>query len=275
MWRRALSEAKSHPHMLSVCTNKTQLEQFVDANKQLDTVQKGLADYLETKRLAFARFFFLSDGDILQILSQTRNPLAVQDHLSKCFEAITELEFEDDLEITAMRSKEGEEVEFLNPMYPEGNVETWLGKVETCMFESVRQQTILAIEDYKQTHRKEWVLKWAGMCVLCVAGVFWSKQVEDAIEAADIRGYLDQSTAELMDLTDLVRGKLDKLQRLTLGALITIDVHARDVVEGLIKSRVSSVSDFEWVSQLRYYWRDDVYVDMVQARCARAAQSVP
>jgi len=265
MWRRSLQEAKSHPHMLAVCTNKTQLEQFIDANKQLDTVQKGLADYLETKRLAFARFFFLSDPEILQILSQTRNPLAVQDHLIKCFEAITELEFQDDLEITGMMSKEGEYVEFKDPMYPEGNVETWLGKVEKCMFDSCREQTVQAMEDYKATPRKDWVLKWPGMGVLAVAGIFWAKQVEDAIDAANIQGYLDQSQAELLDLTALVRGKLDKLQRLTLGALITIDVHARDVVEGLVKSNVSSISDFEWVSQLRYYWRDDVYLDMVQA----------
>ena len=266
LWRRALGDAKARPHMLTVCTNKAQIEHFVEANKQLDTVQKGLADYLETKRLAFARFFFLSDGDILQILSQTRNPLTVQDHLGKCFEAITLLEFEDDLQIVAMESKEGESVRFKEPMYPEGNVESWLGKVEQCMFQSVRETSFLAIQDYEATPRKEWVLKWPGMTVLCVGGIFWSKEVEAAIEAHDMAGYVTKSTDDLLDLTDLVRGKLTKLQRLTLGALITIDVHARDVVENLQHANLQTIGDFEWVSQLRYYWKkDDVYVDMVQA----------
>lgn len=39
-----------------------------------------------------------------------------------------------------------------------------------------------------------------------------------------------------------------------MGALITIDVHARDVVRYMVQSQVCSVTDFEWTKQLRYYW---------------------
>jgi hypothetical protein len=49
-----------------------------------------------------------------------------------------------------------------------------------------------------------------------------------------------------------VRGKLDHLARCTLGALIVIDVHARDVVEMLIQAKITSQLDFEWTSQVCY-----------------------
>jgi dynein heavy chain len=40
-------------------------------------------------------------------------------------------------------------------------------------------------------------------------------------------------------------------------ALITLEVHARDVIDRLIKAGTTSVLDFQWVSQLRFYWTAD------------------
>lgn len=114
----------------------------------------------------------------------------------------------------------------------------------------------------------------------CLADESWASFVcstEPLLDAAGegatyctryvVQAYLDRCNSDLMGLTDLVQGQLTEAERLTLGALITVDVHASDVVRELQEAGLRQTSDFEWVSRLRYYWRDDVYVDMAQVRC--------
>ena len=54
-----------------------------------------------------------------------------------------------------------------------------------------------------------------------------------------------------------IRGSLDKLVRLVIVALITTDVHARDIIEELHERNVISTHDFLWQQQLRYHWNVD------------------
>lgn len=42
--------------------------------------------------------------------------------------------------------------------------------------------------------------------------------------------------------------------RLKIVALVTIEIHARDVLEKLYKSGLMDVNSFDWISQLRFYW---------------------
>lgn len=98
--------------------------------------------------------------------------------------------------------------------------------------------------------------------------VHWTAEVEEAMIKEGVAGvskYLQKLDAQLLETVKQVRKKLTKLQSITLGALIVIDVHAKDVVENLKIANIDDTNAFEWISQLRYYWEgDDCRVKCIQ-----------
>lgn len=111
-WRQAVGQARVQRAVFKVCTSEGYLDKFRDANASLDKIQKELRSYLELKRSKFGRFYFLSNDDLLSILSETKDVEKVQDHLRKVFENIARLTFDADKKIVAMNSVEGETVSF-------------------------------------------------------------------------------------------------------------------------------------------------------------------
>ena len=109
----------------------------------------SLEDYLETKRSAFPRFYFLSNDELLEILSQTRDPQAVQPHLGKCFDAIAKLDFQNMTEMHAMiGAGKPERVQFTEPVIAEGPVEHWLLAIESMMRSTLYDIVRKALKDY-------------------------------------------------------------------------------------------------------------------------------
>lgn len=102
-----------------------------------------------------------------------------------------------------------------------------------------------------QVKRTEWVLKWPGQVVIAGCQTYWTSEVTEALENNRLKEGYEVLLSQLDDLRNLVRLDLKKIERMTLSALIVIEVHARDVVAKMVEENVSNANDFEWISQLR------------------------
>ncbi|KPI89108.1 putative dynein heavy chain [Leptomonas seymouri] len=313
-WRRIIGNAHAQPNVLEYCMGTSKLlDHLREANRLLEEVQRGLNDYLADKRQTFPRFYFLSDEELLEILSQGKEVRRIDSNISKLFENIQQLQWNNVCpkryrkesisntdanavgdnsteaaatggetaganknndepvsaaaaaatapvdsvadSITGFYSMEGEYIPAVTPVVPLGNVEEWLKLVEKMMVDSVHAQVKGAVEAYLSTRRSEWVLRWPAQAVIAVAQIYWTQGCEEALttkgQVGDFAKVLDR---QLRQLVEVVQSPLTAVQQINMGALITIEVHAKDTVDNMLADSVSNIQSFEWIKQLRFYF---------------------
>ncbi|XP_073968245.1 dynein axonemal heavy chain 17-like [Bombus fervidus] len=68
-FKKLLKEMLSNLNIVKATNRPKLLDKLEELQVQLNFCEKALADYLETKRLIYPRFYFISAADLLDILS--------------------------------------------------------------------------------------------------------------------------------------------------------------------------------------------------------------
>ncbi|XP_073817376.1 dynein beta chain, ciliary-like [Musca autumnalis] len=250
------------------------LEQLL---KLLLLCEKALNDYLETKRLAYPRFYFVSSADLLDILSNGNNPKMVCKHLTKLYDSMGSLTLIPNTKLArGMVAKEHEEyVPFLENCDCSGKVEVWLNRVTDKMRDTLRDQFRRAVISYEDKPRHQWIFDWPAQPALVTTQIWWTTETNDAFAKVQqryenaLKDYNKKQVMQLNHLINLLLGDLTAADRQKICTICTIDVHSRDVVAKIIAAKVEVVTAFQWQSQLRHRWDtkfDDCFANICDAQ---------
>ena len=94
--RRVLIEAWETKTVKKACNRKGLLEELQKVTEDMDVCKKALKEFLDGKRRIFPRFYFVSEADILDILSNGSKPETILHHVDKVFLATKTLQIEGD-----------------------------------------------------------------------------------------------------------------------------------------------------------------------------------
>eukprot|EP00003_Mantamonas_plastica_P006673 TRINITY_DN1548_c0_g5_i2.p1 TRINITY_DN1548_c0_g5~~TRINITY_DN1548_c0_g5_i2.p1 ORF type:complete len:3052 (-),score=1213.08 TRINITY_DN1548_c0_g5_i2:66-8516(-) len=119
--------------------------------------------------------------------------------------------------------------------------------------------------------RTEWMSndQYPAMSTLVGSQIWWTWEVEDAFRQVRQGNKLVMKElnaklhGQINDLVGMVRTDLHKHLRKRVNTQIIIDVHARDVIETFVRDSILDEREFEWESQLRFYWNralDDIQI---------------
>ncbi|ANQ06945.1 Dynein heavy chain [Plasmodium coatneyi] len=188
-YKEIILNAYEQKNVLQICLNEDLFYVLRKFFKNIELCEKALNDYLDQKKKAFPRFYFLSNIALLDILSNGKNPMKILPYVNDVFNAIKTIEFggasagvekreaipdttEADggdhshgatpptMEFTAkgVYSIENEHLQFPTELALKGNVENYLKDLETHLkvtIRSILEKAKICSENLDEQNRDE------------------------------------------------------------------------------------------------------------------------
>jgi len=245
--------------------------------EQLDLCKKSLVDFLDGRRRQFPRYYFVSEADLLDILSNGSDPKKILIHIPKIYLSTKSLILSEDISVsgrpvaTDFIAGVGSEVcSFEPPVTLEGKVEIYMQTILNAQKRSIFETVKRSLDRYQKSNRSDWVLAKdsetgrsldPAQTTLLVLAINYVHQVEQAFDEI-MRGnkdammlYSEKQVRQLSDLIELTQSNLSKGDRTRIMVCITMDAHSRDIVEKMVRNKVNEIDSFMWQSQLKHKFR--------------------
>ena len=268
-----LQRAWKMKNVKAVCTQSGLAKKLEDLEKKQDQCKKSLSEFLDGKRRQFPRFYFMSESDLLDLLSNSSQPAKVLQHVDKIMLATKELTLESvgdskdgSLQVSSFISGVGKETLFFDPPV------RLIGKAEMYLLSLLKNQRsclskclTISMERYPTQKRVDWLLKKdskqysvdPAQINLLVAQIDFCTQIElQMVKIAEgvtnaIDQYKETVILQLSDLITMTQTSQTAGDRQRIMCMITLDAHSRDIIDILQHEKAYAPSDFQWQSKLR------------------------
>jgi dynein heavy chain len=146
--------------------------------------ERALNNFVFRKKIVFPRFFFVSQTDLLDILSNGNVPTKVMKHMSKIFGAIKTLELIEEgvrPAVVGMEACVGKEfVKFTRELKLLGKVEVYLQWVIDVMRGSLKDITLEKFKLMGNEDKLQWITNSPSQVVLLLNNCQWVINCEKA-----------------------------------------------------------------------------------------------
>lgn len=274
-WAKVMGKAYETSLVVEAAANEILRAALPVMYSELEKCQKSLEGYLEQKRNKFPRFYFVSNPGLLVILSQGSDPLSMNEHYEKVFDAISYVEHnkKDKTIIEKIHGDGGnghEIIAFSTPVRAVGNIEDWLCDILKRMQVTMKDICRNCAADVNVVANdlhllRKFVDDYIAQFALLGIQILWTMDTQNALEQMKIKknAMKDCNARQMEILREMSSWCLQDLgaavNRRKIETLVTIHVHQRDVTNELNvlarNKKLGDANDFEWLKQARFYWR--------------------
>lgn len=166
IWKDTITEVYENRLAIVALLRPGRLATFKDCNQRIQELSDRMDSYLNTRRLNYPRLYFLSNFEIITVLTvQPKNIQRIEKYLPKLFDSIFGLKIvQEDIKcllepmytITHMASETGFEVPLLDMVQIEGSADQWLKVLEIEMVNTIRKAIKAGYHSYDSENVLEW-----------------------------------------------------------------------------------------------------------------------
>ena len=232
--------------------------------------------------LNIIRYYFTSEADLLDILSNGSIPENILKHTAKVYLSCKTLILdkkertpEDRPYATGWVSGVGTENVAFEPRVPlNGKVEIYQQVILDAMKQTLFNNLKRSVVRYSAMSRSDWLMHKKpdpnpkedasdpAQIILLTLAIYYVEEVEQVFReyAAKsnpnaMKDYSLRQVDQLKELIRLTQTKLNKSDRTRVMVCITMDAHSRDIVIGMVRDEVQESTAFQWQSQLKHKYR--------------------
>lgn len=244
-FRYLMSEVAKDPRVPSL--RRLPMPALINLKDLLDRCQRSLDEFLEEKRSAYPRLYFLSDEDLLELISGSSS--GIDSHLPKLYQGIGSIKCKDG-NLKAIVSPELEILNLPNSIDTSEPLPTWLSNLETeiksCLAENLKK----CLVDSNPS-----VSSYLSQVLLLTERIHFTGRCELALKNGKT------ALKKLVEYLEIQRAKFrgleesgDSLTVLKAKGLLLDTVHHLEIVRCLLKTvETGEKTSWLWNRQLRFY----------------------
>lgn len=237
-------------------------QRYVDISTELSEnfveIREQLTDVLEEKRKLFPRFRFLSDAQLVAVISNCASPSKTKDIFSLMYPSIAEAIIEDEKFCTGFISLDGEKFIFSEKVQvtPDG-VEVWYKAFDEQIRKSM-QMWMKQMLEHSLAELSRVATNYPTQIVLLILEIMFTRKIKSCMNIFGKRSsaIVDRLNNAMMSVnTDLsnmfkVYKTEPTKQR---SALVMALLNQREMIQRMIDAKIESPLDPTWYGMLKYH----------------------
>lgn len=273
-WMSLVRHTLENTTLYSVCTFPSLLDMLVDNNKILESILSSLNKFIDQKREAMPRLYFLSNDEVLTLFSTT--DFAIFDrHLIKLFMHFKSFDYRiqekpdvssepkapnvqdfSRLKIYGFIGDTLESIVFDQRVFCGGQVEKWIQNLINFLHDFVKSKLEFSLQSYSSISLNDWVLGMPTYIALLTLHVIFTKDIDECFANLDnnsraFTNYENSLIKKIADLSHTILSPLANSEILKLSAVIALLNSQMSIIRTLSEKVQHNSPKLNWKNRIK------------------------